>query len=82
MADRANAILATPDGDWRKMSDAAYAKATSYSWSDAVDRFEAALNEAAQAPGAAAPEAQARGCASRIPKARRSSGRAPLKRTL
>ena len=50
MADRANAILAMPDAGWRKMSDAAYAKATSYSWNDAVDRFEAALNEAAQAP--------------------------------
>ncbi len=50
MADRANAILAMPDADWRKMSDAAYAKATSYSWNDAVDRFEAALNDAAQAP--------------------------------
>ena len=46
------------------MSDAAYAKATSYSWSDAVDRFEAALNEAAQAPGAAAPERRGAGRAS------------------
>jgi glycosyltransferase involved in cell wall biosynthesis len=50
MADKANAILAMPDADWRKMSDAAYAKATSHSWNDAVDRFEASLNEAAQ-PG-------------------------------
>lgn len=58
MAERANAILAMPEADWRKMSDAAHAKAMSYSWNDAVDRFEAALNEAAQGrdqpkPGAA-----------------------------
>jgi hypothetical protein len=26
LADKANAILATPDADWRKMSDAAYAR--------------------------------------------------------
>jgi glycosyltransferase involved in cell wall biosynthesis len=48
MADKAHAILAMRDADWRKMSDAAYARATSYGWNEAVDRFEAALNEAAQ----------------------------------
>lgn len=49
MADKANALLAMSDPDWRKMSDAAYARATRYSWNDAVDRFEAALKKAAQA---------------------------------
>lgn len=31
------------NAEWRAMSDAAYRKATSYTWDDAVDRFEAAL---------------------------------------
>jgi glycosyltransferase involved in cell wall biosynthesis len=34
-----------PDA-WRKMSDAAYATATRYTWDDATDRFEAALQTA------------------------------------
>jgi hypothetical protein len=42
-------VLSLSEADWRKMSDAAYLRATSYSWNDAVDRFEAALNEAAEA---------------------------------
>jgi glycosyltransferase involved in cell wall biosynthesis len=49
VAEKASAVLAMPEAEWRKMSDAAYAKATSYSWKDAVDRFEAALIEAAKA---------------------------------
>ncbi len=49
MADKANRVLTMPEADWRKMSDAAYAKATGYSWNDAVDRFEAALTKAAKA---------------------------------
>ncbi len=48
MAHKAKAVLAMSDADWRKMSDAAYARATRYSWNDAVDRFEAALKKAAE----------------------------------
>jgi glycosyltransferase involved in cell wall biosynthesis len=51
LAEKMKIVLSLPEAEWRKMSDAAYAKATSYSWNDAVDRFEAALNEAAQADG-------------------------------
>lgn len=31
------------NADWRAMSDAAYSKATRYTWEDATDRFETAL---------------------------------------
>lgn len=34
------------EAEWRSMSDAAYAKATSYTWEDATDLFEAALQTA------------------------------------
>jgi hypothetical protein len=39
------------------MSDAAYLRATSYNWNDAVDRFETALNEATKAGGQPMPGA-------------------------
>jgi glycosyltransferase involved in cell wall biosynthesis len=48
LAEKLKTVLSLPEAEWRKMSDAAYAKATGYSWNDAVDRFEAALNEAAR----------------------------------
>jgi len=56
LAEKMKTVLSLPEAEWRKMSDAAYAKATSYSWNDAVDRFEAALNEAAQAPDQPMPD--------------------------
>jgi glycosyltransferase involved in cell wall biosynthesis len=45
-ADMARAIVevcAQDDASWRRMSDAAYATATRYTWDDAIDRFDAAL---------------------------------------
>jgi glycosyltransferase involved in cell wall biosynthesis len=51
LAEKMKTVLSLPEAEWRKMSDAAYAKATSYSWNDAVDRFEAALNEATRLGG-------------------------------
>ena len=36
-------VLTMPEPAWLEMSDAAYAKATSYTWNDAADRFEVAL---------------------------------------
>jgi glycosyltransferase involved in cell wall biosynthesis len=47
IADRLSRVLSLPEAAWRTMSDAAYRTATSYSWNDAGDRFEAALLEAA-----------------------------------
>jgi glycosyltransferase involved in cell wall biosynthesis len=48
-SDMARAIVrvcSQSDADWRKMSQAAYATATRYTWEDAIDRFETALSEA------------------------------------
>lgn len=48
--DMAGAIIAfarMPEARWRAMSEAAWHTARSYSWSDATDRFEAALADAA-----------------------------------
>lgn len=36
-------ILRCPEAEWQEMSDRAYHQATSYTWEDATDRFEAAL---------------------------------------
>lgn len=36
-------IAAMPDPEWRAMSDTAYNTATSYTWDDATDKFEAAI---------------------------------------
>lgn len=41
-------IYKLSDAEWRAMSDAAYAKATSFTWDEAAERFEAALNTAIQ----------------------------------
>ncbi len=49
--DMAQAILEIcnlPEPAWKKMSDLAYETATSYTWEDATDRFEAALERAIQ----------------------------------
>jgi glycosyltransferase involved in cell wall biosynthesis len=43
LGDRLADVLALPEGEWKKMSDAAYARATSYSWRDAAIKFERAL---------------------------------------
>ncbi|MCT7949704.1 glycosyltransferase family 4 protein [Ancylothrix sp. C2] len=52
--DMAKAIIKVcqmPESEWRVLSDTAYQKATSYSWEDAADRFEAALFEAVSQEG-------------------------------
>lgn len=36
------------EAEWRAMSEAAYAKAIGYTWDDATDRFEAALDRAVE----------------------------------
>ena len=46
LAERLLTVLSFDDQRWRAMSEAAYAKALSYSWEDATDRFEASLLEA------------------------------------
>lgn len=43
-------VLSRSPEDWRKMSDAAYARAHSYTWDDAARAFEAALMQIAEAP--------------------------------
>jgi glycosyltransferase involved in cell wall biosynthesis len=46
LADRLERVLSLSEGDWKKMSDAAYATATRYTWDDATVLFEQALVEA------------------------------------
>jgi len=46
MARGIERIVGMPDAAWREMSDKAHATASSYSWEDATDRFEAALRQA------------------------------------
>ncbi len=41
-------VLALPEAGWRAMSDAAYATATSYTWDDAADLLERALQVAVE----------------------------------
>jgi glycosyltransferase involved in cell wall biosynthesis len=46
LADRIKRVLSLSPEGWKKMSDAAYATATQYTWDDATDLFEAALQRA------------------------------------
>jgi glycosyltransferase involved in cell wall biosynthesis len=46
MAKAIERICRLSDDEWQVMSDAAYAKATGYTWDDATELFEAALNTA------------------------------------
>ncbi len=48
LAAQALRVLNLPGEDWRKMSEAAYRTATRYSWNDATDRFENALQLAVE----------------------------------
>ena len=43
LSGRIQQVLQTSQEEWRRMSDAAYAKARSYSWDDAADLLERAL---------------------------------------
>ncbi len=43
MSEAIARISVMPDSEWRTMSDAAFATATSYTWDDATDQFEAAV---------------------------------------
>jgi glycosyltransferase involved in cell wall biosynthesis len=51
LARRLCDVLSLSDAAWRRMSDAAYATATRYTWDDATDLFEAALYRAAEREG-------------------------------
>jgi glycosyltransferase involved in cell wall biosynthesis len=44
-------ICSLADNDWRRMSDAAYATVTGYSWDDATEKFEEALKKAVASHG-------------------------------
>ncbi len=46
MARAIEQICTLSDAEWQSMSEAAYARATSYTWDDATDRFEAGLHTA------------------------------------
>lgn len=46
LADRLVRVLSLPSDRWRAMSDAAYATAMEYSWDDATDKLESALEKA------------------------------------
>ena len=48
MAMAIEKVCTMSDSEWRALSDAAYAKATSYTWDDAAKLFEAALQTAIQ----------------------------------
>lgn len=43
LADGLRQVLDLPDPDWQRMSQAAFARATAYTWDDATDLFERAL---------------------------------------
>lgn len=43
LANRVLRVLNLPEEEWKKMSDAAYRTATRYTWDEATDRFEKAL---------------------------------------
>ena len=47
MADAIVRVAEMGGAEWRRMSDAAHAAATGYTWHDAADRFERALERAA-----------------------------------
>ena len=46
MARAIEQICKLSDAEWQMLSDAAYTKATCYTWDDATELFEAALNTA------------------------------------
>ncbi|WP_448564671.1 glycosyltransferase family 4 protein [Trichothermofontia sp.] len=49
MAEAIIALIQGPQAEWQQMSERAYRKATSYTWEEATDLFEAALYEILQA---------------------------------
>ena len=57
MADAILRIAGMPENDWRELSDSAHTTATSYTWDDATDRLETALEHIRA--GAAAPDLKA-----------------------
>jgi glycosyltransferase involved in cell wall biosynthesis len=46
MADAIVQVCGMDELEWQSMSEKAYARATGYTWNDATDLFEAALNTA------------------------------------
>lgn len=55
LANRLLTILNASNEEWRRMSDAALATATGYSWEDATDLFEAGLKRTIERARVAAP---------------------------
>ena len=51
MAEAIVRVCSLADDEWRRLSASAYATVTGYSWSDAAERFEAALHRAAAGGG-------------------------------
>lgn len=51
MADAIAKVCRMADTEWRAMSDAAYATARRYSWDEATDLFERALERAVERSG-------------------------------
>jgi glycosyltransferase involved in cell wall biosynthesis len=51
LADRLAEVLTQPEDAWRRMSDAAYARARQEDWARATDRFEAGLMRALERSG-------------------------------
>jgi len=49
LVDRLRRVLALPESDWRKLSDAAHQRGIRDTWEGATERFEAALERAAAA---------------------------------
>lgn len=60
MADAILKVCAMPDSEWRRLSDAAHATASRYTWDDATDRFEEALRRAVHAAETRAEEPSTR----------------------
>ena len=52
MAQAIVKICSLPGAEWRSLSDAALASARGYTWEDATDRFEKALQNVVSQPRA------------------------------
>ena len=59
MADAIQRIVSMNDNDWRVLSEQARRIASGYTWNDAADRFEAALEHAIRSGRTGAPGASA-----------------------
>jgi glycosyltransferase involved in cell wall biosynthesis len=60
MAEAIVRLCSLADNDWLRLSDSAYATVTGYSWADATNRFETALEKAIAQDQARNPKREAR----------------------